>query len=65
MEHWGSKALINACMDYKYIKSFSKRTKLSRAAYEQVAKRWNEFGFAGSAPEISVFEDDKFPPHME
>ncbi len=27
---WGSKALINACMDYRYIKTFSKRTKLSK-----------------------------------
>jgi 4-hydroxy-3-polyprenylbenzoate decarboxylase len=56
---WGSKALINACMDYRYIKSFSKRTKLSKAAYDKVAKRWNEYGFEGSAPEISVFEDEK------
>ena len=55
---WGSKALINACMDYKFIKSFSKRTKLDKAMYQQVAKRWNEFGFKGSAPEISVFEDE-------
>src|SRR5437660_5234837 len=62
---WGSKALINACMDYKFIKSFSKRTKLSRAAYEQVARRWEEYGFAGKAPEISVFEDDKFPPRID
>jgi UbiD family decarboxylase len=56
---WGSKALINACMDYRYIKSFSKRTKLDRAMYQQVARRWNEFGFKGTAPEISVFEDEK------
>jgi 4-hydroxy-3-polyprenylbenzoate decarboxylase len=55
---WGSKALINACMEYKYIKTFSKRTKLSKAAYEQVVKRWNEFGFKGKAPEISIFEDE-------
>jgi hypothetical protein len=46
-------------MDYKFIKSFSKRTKLDKATYEQVAKRWNEFGFKGKAPEISVFEDEK------
>ncbi len=62
---WGSKALINACMDYKFIKSFSKRTKLSKPAYEQVVKRWQEYGFKGKAPEISVFEDDKFPPKIE
>ena len=28
---WGSKALINACMDYKFIKSFSPRTKLDKS----------------------------------
>ena len=62
---WGSKALINACMDYRFIKTFSKRTKLSKAAYDQVVERWNEYGFKGKAPEISVFEDDKFPPKIE
>ena len=44
---WGSKALINACMDYRHIKTFSKRTKLSKPMYEQVVARWNELGFAG------------------
>ncbi len=56
---WGSKALINACMEYKYIKTFSKRTKLSKQAYEQVVRRWNEFGFKGKAPEITIFEDEQ------
>jgi UbiD family decarboxylase len=54
---WGSKALINACMDYKHIKSFSPRTKLDKTTYEQVAARWNELGFSGVAPQISIFED--------
>ena len=54
---WGSKALINACMDYRHIKTFSKRTKLSKPMYEQVAARWNELGFAGKPMEVSVFED--------
>jgi 3-polyprenyl-4-hydroxybenzoate decarboxylase len=54
---WGSKALINACMDYKHIKSFSPRTKLDKKTYDQVAARWSELGFAGSAPQISIFED--------
>jgi len=56
---WGSKALINACMDYRYIKTFSKRTKLDQKAYERVSARWNELGFDGKAPAISVFEDAK------
>ena len=46
---WGSKCLINACMDYRYIKNFSKRTKLSKAAYDQVVARWSELGFSGNA----------------
>jgi len=54
---WGSKALINACMDYRYIKTFSKRTKLSKPMYEQVVARWNELGFTGKPMEMSVFED--------
>ena len=54
---WGSKALINACMDYKYIKTFSPRTKLDKATYEQVVARWQELGLSGKPPEITVFED--------
>jgi len=54
---WGSKALINACMDYRYIKTFSKRTKLSKPMYDQVVARWNELGFAGKPMAVSVFED--------
>jgi hypothetical protein len=52
-------------MDYRYIKSFSKRTKLGKAAYERVAQRWQEFGFSGQAPAISIFEDEKFPENIE
>ena len=45
-------------MDYRFIKSFSKRTKLSKAAYENVVARWKELGFDGEPPVISLFEDD-------
>jgi len=61
---WGSKALINACMDYKFIKTFSKRTKLSRAAYDNVVQRWHELGLSGTPPAISIFEDEKFPDRI-
>ncbi len=54
---WGSKALINACMDYKHIKSFSPRTKLDRKTYERVVSRWAELGLPGKPPEIRVFEE--------
>jgi 4-hydroxy-3-polyprenylbenzoate decarboxylase len=54
---WGSKALINACMDYKHIKSFSPRTKLDKKMYDNVVSRRSELGFEGKPPVISVFED--------
>ncbi len=58
---WGSKAMINACMDYRFINSFSKRTKLSKATYDSVVARWNELGLSGTPPAISVFEDEVSP----
>jgi hypothetical protein len=48
-------------MDYRFIKSFSKRTKLSKSTYEQVVARWQELGLSGTPPVISVFEDEKSP----
>jgi 3-polyprenyl-4-hydroxybenzoate decarboxylase len=61
---WGSKALINACMEYKFIKSFSKRTKLSKAAYENVVRRWQELGLSGTPPVVSIFEDERIPDNI-
>jgi len=58
---WGSKALINACMDYRFYKTFSKRTKLSKDAYEKVVGRWQELGLSGEPPAITIFEDEKSP----
>ena len=55
---WGSKCLINACMDFRHIKDFAPRTKLSKPVYERVAAQWNELGFAGAAPKIEIFEED-------
>ena len=48
-------------MDYRFIKSFSRRTKLSKAAYERVVARWQELGLSGTPPAVSVFEDETFP----
>jgi 4-hydroxy-3-polyprenylbenzoate decarboxylase len=61
---WGSKCLINACMEYKHIKNFSRRTKLSQKVYERVASRWQELDLSGQPPTVAVFEDEKFPEHM-
>jgi UbiD family decarboxylase len=53
---YGSKALINACMEHRYLKQFSRRTKVRRAVYEQVAARWGRLGFAGSPPRLWALE---------
>src|SRR3989441_1637450 len=42
---YGSKALVNACMEHRYLKHFSKRTKLRRSVYEAVAAKWSPLGF--------------------
>jgi hypothetical protein len=51
-------ASADPCMDYRFINSFSKRTKLSKAAYERVVARWQELGLSGTPPVVSVFEDE-------
>jgi hypothetical protein len=48
-------------MDYRFIKTFSRRTKLSKEAYDKVVARWQELGLSGTPPAVSVFEDEKFP----
>jgi UbiD family decarboxylase len=58
---FGSKCLINACMDYRFINTFPKRERLSQVSYERVAARWDEFGLGGSAPMVPVFEEADFP----
>lgn len=55
---WGSKCLINACMEYRFIKTYAKRSRLSKSVYERVAARWTELGFEGKAPGIAVFEEN-------
>ena len=54
---YGSKALINACMEHRYIKQFSKRTKIRRSVYESVAARWAELGLTGAPPKLWALED--------
>jgi len=54
---YGSKALINACMEHRYIKQFSKRTKVRRSVYENVAARWAQLGFTGQPPTLWALED--------
>jgi len=53
---WGSKCIINACKEFKYLKEFSPRTLLKKETYDQVCARWKELGFEGNPPKITTFE---------
>lgn len=54
---YGSKALVNACMEHRYLAQFSKRTKIRRATYESVAARWGAFGLPGTPPTLWALDD--------
>ncbi len=54
---YGSKALINACMEHRYLKTFSKRTKVGRKVYERVAARWQALGLPGTPPRLWALEE--------
>ena len=56
---YGSKALINACKEHRYLPVFSKRTTLRREMYDQVAGRWKELGLRGTVPGVRAFEEEK------
>ena len=56
---YGSKALINACKEHRYLPVFSKRTTLTREMYDQVAGRWKELGLRGTIPTVRAFEEEK------
>lgn len=55
---YGSKALINACKEHRYLPVFAKRTALRREVYEKVAARWRELGLPGEAPPVRAFEEE-------
>jgi len=54
---YGSKALINACKDHRYLKSFSRRTALRHSTYDSVCSRWEELGLEGTPPQLRTLED--------
>lgn len=56
---YGSKALINACKEHRYLPVFSKRTTLRKPVYDKVAKRWKELGLPGAVPTVRAFESDE------
>jgi UbiD family decarboxylase len=53
---YGSKTLINACKEHKYLKVFSKRTRLTQETYDKVQKRWSTYGLSFDIPVINTFE---------
>ncbi len=53
---YGSKTLINACKQHKFLKTFSKRTRLSKGTYEKVQKRWSQYGLDFEIPVIEAFD---------
>ncbi|HHL1992071.1 TPA: UbiD family decarboxylase [Acinetobacter baumannii] len=56
---FGSKALINACKDYRCIKTFPQRTLLRKSIYKRVSERWAELGLADSIPQVKFFDQDE------
>ncbi|UBM27085.1 integrase arm-type DNA-binding domain-containing protein [Pseudomonas sp. p1(2021b)] len=54
---FGSKALINACKDYRNIRNFPVRTLLRPTVYERVRERWSDLGLPGEAPVVSAFDN--------
>ena len=60
---WGSKALINACMDYRFIKSFSPRTKLDKSDLPSGGVALEELGFPASRRDHGVRGQHKREEH--
>jgi 4-hydroxy-3-polyprenylbenzoate decarboxylase len=61
---WGSKVLVNACREHKYLPIFSQRTVLTRAMYNQVSSRWEDLGLSGDGepPVLRAFQEDMRRP---
>jgi 4-hydroxy-3-polyprenylbenzoate decarboxylase len=55
---YGSKALINACKEHRYLPVFSKRTALRKEVYDKVAAQWKTLGLPGEVPTVRAFEQE-------
>jgi 4-hydroxy-3-polyprenylbenzoate decarboxylase len=57
---WGSKALVNACKQHKYLASFSQRTVLMKSMYDKISQKWDKLGLAdlGDPPNLLAFQED-------
>ena len=58
---FGSKAMINACKDYRHLKTFSRRTTLRKSVYDRVSARWTRDGAAGTRAGRACLRDGKRP----
>ena len=56
---YGSKALVNACIEHRHLADFSRRTRLDREMYDKVISRWSEYGLDYEPPQITTFETQK------
>lgn len=55
---YGSKALINACREHKYLNVFSVRSKVTRAMYDRLSAKWSKLGLDGEPPALRAFEEE-------
>ena len=55
---WGSKALINACREHRYLHVFSRRTTIRKEVYDKVAADWKALGLDGEPPRLLAFHTD-------
>jgi 4-hydroxy-3-polyprenylbenzoate decarboxylase len=62
---YGSKALINACKDHRYLPVFSKRSALRKSVYDKVAARWRQLGLPGDVPSVRAFEQESTVSYHE
>ncbi|MFC1872287.1 UbiD family decarboxylase [Chloroflexota bacterium] len=56
---YGSKAIINACKEHKYLNTFARKTNITRDTYDLVKGKWAKLGLKGVPPELRVFEDQR------
>ena len=56
---YGSKVLINACKSHRHMSKFPVATRLRQSTYENLVKRWPEFGFDSAPPILNVFHDER------
>ncbi|HLY64989.1 MAG TPA: hypothetical protein VKU60_05595, partial [Chloroflexota bacterium] len=56
---WGSKALINACREHRYLHVFSKRTAIRKELYDQISHDWKSLGLDGEPPRILAFHQEE------